>query len=66
MHFKHQYELTKHARIHSAERPYQCEWCLATFKHSSTLAKHRREVCFKTAPLDCISEEAIRFLLDPE
>jgi hypothetical protein len=49
--FKHNYELTKHAARHSAERRYVCNRCGSAFKYSSTLGQHRRTSarCMATA-----------------
>ena len=37
-------DLRDHQRIHSDERPFQCNICLARFKQRQTLRNHRRNV----------------------
>lgn len=32
--------LTKHCRIHSGEKPYQCDFCPLNFSQSGNLSRH--------------------------
>ncbi|KAJ8258237.1 hypothetical protein GJAV_G00194680, partial [Gymnothorax javanicus] len=43
MRFTQRYHLMRHKRIHSGEKPYQCEGCHKSFSRTDRLLKHRRQ-----------------------
>ena len=39
--FKHKHHLQEHTRLHTGERPYQCDVCFKTFSHSGSFSQHK-------------------------
>ena len=43
--FKHKHHLIEHKRLHTGERPFQCNNCLKRFSHSGSYSQHIHHRC---------------------